>query len=63
MQAPARGTAAVPRYDFPASFSEFSFRTLLTKAEIIQALGKLRAECNKVTNMWSAQLLACPHQA
>ena len=51
MQAPARGTAAVLRYDFPASFSEFSFRTLLTKAEVIQALGKLRAECNKVINM------------
>ena len=48
MQAPARGTAAILRYDFPASFSEFSFRTLLTKAEVIQALGKLRAECNKV---------------
>jgi hypothetical protein len=35
-------------YDFPQQYSEFSFRTLLTKAEVITALSKIKVECAKV---------------
>lgn len=42
---PAKGTVdATPGgqgHDFPQLFSEFSFRTLLTKGEVIGALGKV----------------------
>lgn len=31
---PEKGTVTVPGYDFPQQFSEFSFRTLLTKNEV-----------------------------
>lgn len=48
---PARGTVAVPDFDFPQQFSEFSFRTLLTKGEVISALGKVHVECSKVAKM------------
>ena len=43
-----RGTVALPEHDFPAAFSHFVFTSLLTKSEIISALGKVRAECVKV---------------
>jgi dynein heavy chain len=42
-------TVEVPAgYDFVEQFSEFSFRSLLTKLEVISALGKIKAECAKV---------------
>lgn len=41
----AGGAAA---FDFPKQFSEFSFKTLLTKAEVIAALAKAKVECAKV---------------
>ena len=34
-------------YDFTQQFSDFSFRTLLTKAEVISALMRVRVECAK----------------
>lgn len=39
---PLRGCIAIGRYQFPEQFSEFSFRTLLTKGEVISALGKIK---------------------
>lgn len=48
---PDKGTVEVAEYDFPQQFSEFSFRTLLTKAEVISALGKIKVECARVLKM------------
>ena len=45
---PHCASVPVPAYSFPEKFSSFSFLSLLTKAEVIAALVKLRAECNKV---------------
>lgn len=47
-QVPACAGVQLPSYSFPEKFSSFSFMTLLTKAEVIAALVKVRAECNKV---------------
>lgn len=35
-------------HDFPQQFSEFSFKTLLTKPEVINAITKIKVECAKV---------------
>eukprot|EP00878_Enallax_costatus_P016966 GHUV01017809.1.p1 GENE.GHUV01017809.1~~GHUV01017809.1.p1 ORF type:complete len:1283 (+),score=439.89 GHUV01017809.1:87-3935(+) len=49
---PAKGTVEVPAtYDFREQLSEFSFRTLLTKPEVIHALSKIRLESSKVIKM------------
>lgn len=48
LQVPHCASVAVPAYSFPEKFSGFSFLSLLTKAEVIAALVKVRAECNKV---------------
>ncbi|KAG2439747.1 hypothetical protein HYH02_010624 [Chlamydomonas schloesseri] len=49
---PERGTVPVQGgADFPQQFSEFSFKTLLTKAEVITAITKIKVECAKVTKM------------
>ncbi len=48
LQVPHCASVAVPAYSFPEKFSSFSFLSLLTKAEVIAALVKVRAECNKV---------------
>lgn len=48
LQVPVCASVAVPAYSFPEKFSNFSFLSLLTKAEVIAALVKVRAECNKV---------------
>ena len=48
LQVPACAGVRVPPYSFPEKFSSFSFTTLLTKAEVIAALVKVRTECNKV---------------
>ncbi len=50
LQVPLCASVAVPAYSFPEKFSSFSFLSLLTKAEVIAALVKVRAECNKVTS-------------
>ncbi|MEW5308986.1 MAG: hypothetical protein WDW38_000903 [Sanguina aurantia] len=49
--APLRGCIPIGRYQFPEQFGEFSFRTLLTKGEVISALGKIKVECAKVLKM------------
>lgn len=49
---PERGcTLDVPQYDFDEKFYNFSFVSLVTRAEAIDALVKLRVECNRVTAM------------
>lgn len=48
LQVPKCAIVAVAAYSFPEKFSSFSFLSLLTKAEVIAALVKVRAECNKV---------------
>lgn len=50
-RAPPKGCVPVAEYDFPQQFSDFSFRTLLTKGEVISALGRVRVECAKVLKM------------
>ena len=47
-RAPARGTWPLEAHDFPAAFSHFVFASLLTKSEVIVALGRVRSECVKV---------------
>ena len=41
----------VPVYDFDSQFYNFSFVSLLTRKEAIDALSKVRVECNKVNAM------------
>lgn len=46
---PAQGTVQMPAgYDFREQLAEFSFKTLLTKPEVIHALSKIRLESSKV---------------
>ena len=47
-RAPERGTVRTAEYDYPQHFSDFSFRTLLTKVEVIGALSRIKVECSKV---------------
>ncbi|KAJ9531690.1 hypothetical protein QJQ45_021840, partial [Haematococcus lacustris] len=49
--APLKGCVPVAEYDYPHQFSEYSFRTLLTKPEVISALARIRVECAKVLKM------------
>jgi len=44
-------TEAVPDDYKVYKFSQFAKRSLLTKAEVIDALIKVKTECNKVTQM------------
>lgn len=47
--APARGMVEMPAgYDFRELCSEFAFKTLLTRPEVINALSKIRQESSKV---------------
>lgn len=41
----------VPKYPFREQKEDFTFVSLLTRSEVITALNKVRAECNKVTAM------------
>ena len=45
------GLVSVPRYPFREQKEDFTFVSLLTRPEVITALSKVRAECNKVTTM------------
>ncbi|CAG5113648.1 Oidioi.mRNA.OKI2018_I69.chr2.g7738.t1.cds [Oikopleura dioica] len=40
-----------PQYFFQKAKNEFNFSSLLTRAEVIDALGRVREECNKVIDM------------
>ncbi|KAG2485619.1 hypothetical protein HYH03_015682 [Edaphochlamys debaryana] len=49
---PEKGTVPVEgAQDFPQQFAEFSFKTLLTKPEVIMAITKIKVECAKVAKM------------
>ena len=51
-ETPEKGCIAeVPAYDFDTQFYNFSFVSLLTRKEAIEALSKVRVECNKVSSM------------
>ena len=41
----------VPEYPFDEQYDSFAFNSLLTRDEAIQAVGKVRTECNKVAGM------------
>lgn len=45
------GLVSVPEYPFREQKEDFTFVSLLTRPEVITALSKVRAECNKVTSM------------
>ncbi|CAK6435519.1 unnamed protein product [Pipistrellus nathusii] len=48
---PAQGLVSVPKYPFREQKGDFTFASLLTRPEVITALSKVRAECNKVISM------------
>jgi dynein heavy chain len=59
--APASATVEMPAgYDFKEQLSEFAFKTLLTRPEVISALSKVRQESSKVSciHVWHACVLA-----
>eukprot|EP00002_Diphylleia_rotans_P006932 TRINITY_DN1638_c0_g1_i1.p1 TRINITY_DN1638_c0_g1~~TRINITY_DN1638_c0_g1_i1.p1 ORF type:complete len:4126 (-),score=976.49 TRINITY_DN1638_c0_g1_i1:597-12974(-) len=45
---PERGTITIPEHNFSEQFTEFTFHSFLTRGEIINAIVKVRAECNRV---------------
>ncbi|XP_078270493.1 dynein axonemal heavy chain 1 [Rhinoraja longicauda] len=51
IKVPSRGLVQIPDYPFHQTKKAFFFNTLLTKPEVILALCKVRAECNKVAAM------------
>ncbi|XP_023393798.1 dynein heavy chain 1, axonemal [Pteropus vampyrus] len=48
---PKQGLVSVPKYPFREQKEDFTFVSLLTRPEVITALSKVRAECNKVIAM------------
>ncbi|XP_041945152.1 dynein heavy chain 1, axonemal isoform X2 [Alosa sapidissima] len=48
---PERGFVSIPAYPFQKNRAAFTFNTLLTKPEVISALSKVHAECNRVASM------------
>ncbi|XP_069045720.1 dynein axonemal heavy chain 1 isoform X1 [Lepisosteus oculatus] len=48
---PDRGFVEVPDYPFAKQQRAFAFNSLLTKPEVIEALSKVQAECNRVVAM------------
>lgn len=50
-EAPELGVVPIPAHNFVEQFSSFSFNSFLTKYEVIQALVKVRAECNRVLDI------------
>ncbi|XP_006892361.1 PREDICTED: dynein heavy chain 1, axonemal [Elephantulus edwardii] len=48
---PEKGLVSIPEYPFQEQKESFTFVSLLTRPEVITALSKVRAECNKVTAM------------
>ncbi|KAM7063036.1 dynein axonemal heavy chain 1 [Molossus nigricans] len=51
VEVPKQGLVSVPKYPFQEQKEDFTFVSLLTRPEVITALSKVRAECNKVTSM------------
>lgn len=50
-QRSAEAARAPPQYDFSDQFSEFSFHSFLTKAEVNVARVKVRVECNRAASL------------
>ncbi|XP_008570797.1 PREDICTED: dynein heavy chain 1, axonemal [Galeopterus variegatus] len=48
---PKQGLVSIPKYPFREQKEDFTFKSLFTRSEVITALSKVRAECNKVTTM------------
>ncbi|XP_043932324.1 dynein axonemal heavy chain 1 [Protopterus annectens] len=48
---PAKGLVYVPKYSFAEKKHAFEFKSLLTRPEVISALSKVHAECNKAAAM------------
>ncbi|XP_009304459.3 dynein axonemal heavy chain 1 [Danio rerio] len=48
---PERGFVSVPNYPFEKNRAAFVFNSLLTKAEVIAVLSRVREECNRVAEM------------
>ena len=49
---PRKGCVSdVPEYDFDGQYYNFSFVSLLTRKEAIDALSRVRVECNRVSAM------------
>ncbi|XP_063071051.1 dynein axonemal heavy chain 1 [Engraulis encrasicolus] len=48
---PERGFVDIPSYPFEKNRAAFTFNTLLTKPEVILALSKVQAECDRVATM------------
>ncbi|KAM8930485.1 dynein axonemal heavy chain 1 isoform 1-T1 [Pelodytes ibericus] len=48
---PKKGRIDVPDYHFTKNRASFTFKTLLTRSEVIRSLCKVHVECNKVTTM------------
>ncbi|XP_046731532.1 dynein axonemal heavy chain 1 [Silurus meridionalis] len=46
-----KGSVSVPEYPFEMNRDKFTFRSLLTKPEVISALTYIRVECNRVEAM------------
>ena len=54
---PERGCIIeVPEYDFDSQYYNFSFVSLLTRKESIDALSRVKVECNRVSSMSMFQI-------
>ncbi|XP_072521546.1 dynein axonemal heavy chain 1 [Salminus brasiliensis] len=51
VRVPYKGLVAVPDFPFEKNRAAFAFNSLLTKPEVISALSKVRAECDRVAAM------------
>ncbi|KAG8436117.1 hypothetical protein GDO86_007286 [Hymenochirus boettgeri] len=48
---PKQGLVDVPQYNFEKNRAAFTFKTLLTRSEVITSLCKVRVKCNRVSSM------------
>ena len=42
---------SMPKYNYEAARASFKFSSLFTRPEVIESLGRVRQECNKVIDM------------
>ncbi len=47
-EVPYQGMVPIPQHDFPEDFSNFCFRSLYIKEEVIRAMVEIRHECNQL---------------
>ena len=56
---PYYGQVSIPQHDFASQFSNFQFNSLFIKDEVIQAMAKIRDECNNLQSeytIWNTKL-------